>query len=365
MLRNWTTAPRRWAARTDAPWIRLGAATGEAAGHDELAITVDGTKLEAGKPTAGKVFVADVAGGREMAIQVTATTGPVFEFIPPDAETARQYFQFRFIPHKGRVPFNLTPGRPETKEVSVLNLAGTETAWQAESSAAWLKVAPPAGKVPPQSPIVLQLTAAPTDAAAAAHEATIAITETGSGCASLEVPVSAFVIPPYESPDPPKGSAVPLDGELHKQLMVSYGGVKGAVSTGAGEMEEKLARLLPRAKDFKRYLRGGSPYELVLDLEKFDADAFTALVGFPDRWVGIVGLNFGPGNEGDRVNWEIHVDGKLRTQSGFMGPKDDFRLLVVDGLAKARQLRLVARPTRLPGYALHVFWFDPTFYKAK
>jgi len=45
-----------------------------------------------------------------------------------------------------------------------------------------------------------------------------------------------------------------------------------------------------------------------------------------------------------------------------MGPTDDFRLLVADGLAGAKELRLVVRPLELPSYPPNVFWFDASFH---
>ncbi len=110
-------------------------------------------------------------------------------------------------------------------------------------------------------------------------------------------------------------------------------------------------------------MRGCAPYEAVFDIEGKGFSGFLAEVGFPARWTGVVGLSLSAGPEGDRLNYEIHVDGELRAQSGFMGPADDFRLLAVEGLAGARELRLVARPLALPGNCTHVHFFDPTFYR--
>ena len=63
------------------------------------------------------------------------------------------------------------------------------------------------------------------------------------------------------------------------------------------------------------------------------------------------------------MNYEIWVDGKIRSQSAFMWPKDDSRLLVVGDLANAKELRLVARSPGLPVYPLNLAWFDPTLWK--
>jgi len=362
-LRNWTARPRPWTARSRAPWIRLAKSAGTAGGHEELAMTLDGAAMEAGKPSTGKIVVTDVAGRTEMTVEVVATVGKVFEFLPPDADTARRWFQFVFIPHRGMIPFNVAPGSGQTRDVSVLNRSDAEISWKAEASAPWIRLASSAGKAPPQSPIVLRVTASPPDEASAYHQVLLTVSE-AAGPARIQVPLAIHVIPPYRKPALPPGPAIPLDAALYKALLKQYRGVKGAVITGPAELNDpRLARYIPKAKAFRRCLRGGTPYEAVFDIASRGFAAFSTHVGFPDRWTGIVGLNFGVGPETDRLNYEIYVDGVLRAQSGFMGPKDPFRLMVVDGLAGAKQLKLVARPLRLPGHALHAFWFDPAFHK--
>ncbi|KKM03278.1 hypothetical protein LCGC14_1776020, partial [marine sediment metagenome] len=362
-LRNWTARPRAWKASSQAPWISVARSAGSAVGHEELSLTLDSAGLAAEKPSAGKIVVTDVAAGREFAVEVTATVGKVFEFIPPDADTARRWFKFVFIPHRGRIPFNVAPGSGQTREVSVLNRSAAEISWKAEASVPWIRLAHSAGKAPPQSPIVLRVTASPPDKTSAYHEALLTVSET-SGPARIQVPLAVHVIPPYHKPTLPPGPAVPLDAGLYGALLKQYRGVKGAVITGPVELKDpKLMKYIPKAKAFQRCLRGGTPYEAVFDLQGKGFAAFSTHVGFPDRWTGIVGLNFDVGPKTDRLNYEIYVDGELRAQSGFMGPKDPFRLMVVGDLARAKQLRLVARPLRLPGHALHAFWFDPAFYK--
>ena len=64
-----------------------------------------------------------------------------------------------------------------------------------------------------------------------------------------------------------------------------------------------------------------------------------------------------------RMNMEIFVDGKLRTQSGMMGTDDKARLLVVDGLENAKELKLRARMNKFPGIGVHTVWGSPTMYK--
>jgi hypothetical protein len=46
-----------------------------------------------------------------------------------------------------------------------------------------------------------------------------------------------------------------------------------------------------------------------------------------------------------------------------MSPKDDYRLLVVDNLKNAKELKLVVRTLALPGSWTRFYWYDPTFYR--
>jgi hypothetical protein len=64
------------------------------------------------------------------------------------------------------------------------------------------------------------------------------------------------------------------------------------------------------------------------------------------------------------VNFEIRVDGVPVAQSGLMRAGDEPRLLVVQGLKNAKEVKLVTRHDRLaniPG--LLCLWADAMFYK--
>ena len=60
------------------------------------------------------------------------------------------------------------------------------------------------------------------------------------------------------------------------------------------------------------------------------------------------------------------MDGTLRAQSGLMTARDAARLLVVDGLANAKELKLLVRwdrpePKYLGG-TIGTVWLEPKFY---
>jgi hypothetical protein len=88
--------------------------------------------------------------------------------------------------------------------------------------------------------------------------------------------------------------------------------------------------------------------------------AFSAWAGF-NR-----GMETGRGmaNRAAVVNCEIYADGRLRAQSGLLRVGDKPRLLVVDGLADAKELALVTRTAGDQNdLRALVTWGDPTFYR--
>ncbi|GAH72919.1 unnamed protein product, partial [marine sediment metagenome] len=69
------------------------------------------------------------------------------------------------------------------------------------------------------------------------------------------------------------------------------------------------------------------------------------------------------GPEWVRVNFEVYVDGRLRAQSGFIGPKDPARLVVVKGLAGAKELRLRTRLAKMTASTMMSAWGNARLYR--
>jgi len=77
-----------------------------------------------------------------------------------------------------------------------------------------------------------------------------------------------------------------------------------------------------------------------------------------------------PGHESLRVCFEIHVDGKVAAHSGPMKSTDPARLLVVQNLDKAKEMKFITRVdnmlygdnSRLGEFA-YSNWAEPTLYK--
>jgi hypothetical protein len=91
--------------------------------------------------------------------------------------------------------------------------------------------------------------------------------------------------------------------------------------------------------------------------------SFAVMVGFSAKDRG--GKEAKPHNS--LVNFEIYVDGTLRTQSGLMKHSDAPRLLVVDGLENARELKIRNRydlpEARNLGAGPGVQWIQPRFFR--
>ncbi|MFO7580389.1 MAG: hypothetical protein R6W74_09320, partial [Nitrosomonas halophila] len=52
----------------------------------------------------------------------------VLDFTPPNSDTARQWWSFRHLPDKGKVPYNVPPEGSQTQELIVLNRSAAEIA---------------------------------------------------------------------------------------------------------------------------------------------------------------------------------------------------------------------------------------------
>ncbi|GAF71971.1 unnamed protein product, partial [marine sediment metagenome] len=114
-------------------------------------------------------------------------------------------------------------------------------------------------------------------------------------------------------------------------------------------------------KTFRRGLWVAPNHETVFDVKGAGFSAFAAEVGFYDGY-----SKSSYANRGAVVSFEIYVDGKLRTQSGFMTFSDAPRLLVADRLARAKEVKLVTRRADLvDDWYTFVTWGDPRFIKAK
>ena len=353
-IRNWTGRPRRWKAAASEPWLRLAKTEGTVTDHEDLPVTLDGRTLEAGSTVTGTVTITDVAGSAPRPVRITARV------IKPVTVVAES------------TVYNVTAGATETRKFTLRNQTATEQDWRVKFSVPWLTAEPASGRLPADRSATVQVTASPPGRGGALHEAELTLTAAG-GKAKAAVPLHVFVIPAYQPPaGPPRGREVPLN-EAHRKIVRSHRSVnwfRHQVNTSAsfaGSLSfwhtDQPAVIGRKKYDMALWVL---PYhETVYKLAGSGYRAFSAEVG-----VNAVVARQAAGHEGLRVCFEIHVDGKLVAHSGLMKSTDAPRLLVVEGLEKAKEMKLITRlhtmlyddGSFLGEYA-YSNWARPTLYK--
>ena len=263
-------------------------------------VTLDGTKLEPSAKAKGTLTITDTATGKARTVSIAANVTTVLEFLPPNSDTARQFWNFQFLPDKGRVVYNVRPGAAAAQQAIVLNRSAAQIAWKAAASASWVRVEPAEGKVAPESPLTLTITATPPDAGHAIHNETVTLTE-ADGPAGVPLPLAVHVIPAYQKPALPAGQPFALDEALNKSLLKTASGASGnAGGIGFGELKGTKDKRL-QDQPFTRCFRGGVPYEAVFKIADQGFTGFSAHVGLAEMISGVVGLSLSPAPPSTRV----------------------------------------------------------------
>jgi len=367
-LRVWSPRPREWKASADQCWIRPAKTSSRSAGHEGLPITLDAAGLKPGAPAKGTLTVTDTTSGRTHAVAIEAVVGPVLEAVPTTAGLDRK--QLDFVPDDGKEVFTAVPGRAAARILSFRNRSGVEIAWRAAASPPWLAVEPSSGKAGPGAVVFLEVTARPPAEVAGRHAGTITIAEVG-GPAAEEIPVVVYALPPYRPPQAlPKGAPVLLAGKTHEQLLKSHREwrahwcghqiffaweVKGSGNPAGGR---------ERGHPVASAVTMPAPAETIYRLAGQGFRAFSARADFPKDIRGHKYWGFcAKMPHWLRMRFEVYVDGELRAHSGWMGPDDDLRTLVVEDLAGAKELRLVTRYSQYPAYPATAAWWDMRLYR--
>jgi len=380
-LRNWSGRERAWKLLADRPWLLPESSEGRLIGHETVAVTLDAGRLQPGRTAEATITVTDLSSGASFPVKVTAKVGRVFHFVVGPA------YDFLGAPAHASswgpkriedfATFNVTAGgAAETREFVLINHSGAELNWKIAAPVPWLKVAParqgdavasPAsGSLPAGRRAYVKVTAAPPGNETATHAVDLVISERDDRTRQ-EARLVVHVIPPYAAPKGlPAGRPVPLSS-LPKSMVKAH----RSRAYWYGTSDRRRNDYGP-VFDAKGEMPGGTPQFTVYDIAGKGYSAFSAQVRLcPQRGQA------GETPAGRRVNFEVHVDGRIRAQSGLMTASDQPRLLVVDGLAArlqaggqaAREVRLVTRYDRPEseniGATAGIAWSRASFYKAE
>ena len=352
-LRNWTGRPRAWKVAGAAAWLVPAKTAGSATGHDRLAVTVDGSGRKPGEKLTGTVTITDPATGTQSAVQVSARVTRPVELLFDHAN------------------FNVTVGGSETREFRIVNHAASEQAWRLACPAAWLKIEPGSGKLAPGAQTFVRMVATPPDRAATVRRGTLTFDAAG-GMVKQLIDTTCFVIPPYKAPDDlPYGRVIRLE-KIDRKMVKSHrilarGDKKSTYDRGVmykhsypllGNQYRGIQPILG-SKRFARAMWVVPHHETVFSLEGSGIASFAAYVGVPvDAAKRVIR------DHHRRISFEIHVDGKIAVQSGLMTTTDPPRLLVVKGLDKAKEMKLVTRlDANCDSYNYLAVWANAEFYK--
>ncbi len=345
-LRNWTADRRGFQADATESWIQPERTQGTVVGQQDLLVTVNAGRLRAQATVTGTVTITDAGSAAARAVRITATVSRLFELLADNTV------------------FNVTAGGSVSRPYLLVNHSATELNWRSEGSAQWMKVEPSSGRLAPAERVFLTVTAAPADRHPAAHKTTLTIT---AGPARQEVQFTTLVIPPYRRPARPAGRAVALQS-VSRRLLKSHrshgeGWVTGRNTAPLFQAEGRYhhLRFTPTVgrKTFPKAMWVVPRHETTYRLEGTGFTAFSAEVGVHCSTARI-------GDTSVRANFEIHVDGQVRAQSGLMSADDEPRLLVVDDLTGAKQVKLITRLDRLVNTErVWCNWAEARFYRAK
>lgn len=400
-LRNWTSRPRAWKASASEPWMVPSKKEGSVMGQQALPITLDGMALKEGQEMTGTLTVTDVSTGAAYPVEITvkAVKGMVLNVMTElDFSTGGGSGAggFRTI-NLGRLfpVFTVPVGQSESREYFLSNRTAGSQKWEISSSHESILLEPASGKIAAGASIPVKVTARPKENQNAIHDATLTLTA-ADGAVKETYPIKVYVVA-SQMPPVPAGEVVYLsdldkkyvkshclfgfDGTAEKNKRARPWWYKAPNITLSGfcgnwpgisrTQEEDAARhtkdggyktleeqcMLPfniAGKKFNHGLWVVPLHETVYSVEGAGFSAFVAEVGFSSMCK----------QPGKPVNCEIYVDGQLRAQSGLVKAGDPPRLLVVDSLGQAQEVRLVTRRDDLSDDGeITVTWADARFIK--
>jgi len=393
-LRNWSGRPRAWKASSADPWIVPEKAQGTAAAHEELGILLDGKTLTPGSDVSGTLEVSDVAAGTTYPVRILARVERGVElklrreiqFWTGGGAGAEQPNLIRYVMEP---VLNPPVDGSDAKEFTLLNRTPRPQAWKIASDWEGLAAEPASGLIPPLGSVPVKIVARPRQKEGAALEPILTLTA-AEGAVADQYKIKVYVIPPYRRPAVPAGHAVYLN-DLDRKRMTwhvdagysrdwkgprpwwieqgdgqpFYSRVNrtGDKLEGVRREDAAKASFQLAGKTFARGLWASPQHETTYNIQGAGFVAFAAEVG---TYANCTRERGGISSAATRVNFEIYVDGELRTQSGLMTAADGPRLLVAGNLQAAKQIKLVTRRDDLVSDAYTVrTWADPRFIEAR
>jgi hypothetical protein len=389
-LRNWTAQPRAWQVSADQPWIQFPQRQGLATGHQRLEFLVDasrGASFQLAAPSEAssqlanpaqpalhaKISLNDVAAGRTYPIEVTARVGKAFDLVMP---------AFDFLGNPGHAAcwtpkpiedqavFNVAPGGTDGGEYALVNFSGADLSWKAVASSDWLSVSPADGRLAPGQRVFLNVTARIKPRPSVALTTLAGNVTISDGTLHVTRKVVAHLIPPYSPAAAlPSGESVLLADvpksrvKLHKSRTY-WLGTSDPQRNDYGPRFGRNEQVGPVGSRAPAGTMHAAPEQItVYNVDGAGFAAFSAKVLVPASYAKVLPEQL----HRVRVNFEVHVDGRLRAQSGLMGPDDAPRLLLAEGLTGAKELKLVTRfdrpePKNL-GKTVYVEWQEAKCWK--
>jgi hypothetical protein len=390
-LRNWSDRHRAWKANASEPWIVPEKGEGDLVGQQELGIVLDGRTLKSGSTVTGTLHLTDVAAGTNYPVKIVASVGKTIElqmgqdiFFYTGGGSGTE--QKRLIHCVVDPVLNVPVGGSDTKEYTLISYSSDKLSWKIETDRDWLSAEPATGELAPGESLRVKITARPPDKDGAFYEPLLTLTAAG-GAVKEEHRLKVGIIPAYQRPAIPQGQTVYLNELDQGKFMVDH--VDAGFSKRSNDTRPWSIAAVPMPY-YSRHIRTAEPFPAGLKREEYAThpyqlgsktftrglwvspthetryaidgagfNAFAAEVGFYDK------LAKEPlANLGSVVNFEIYVDGKLRAQSGLMKLGDEPRLLVVDNLLNAKEVKLVTRRDDCVNDTYTVVtWGDPRFIK--
>lgn len=331
---NWTSAPRSWKASADVPWLKVGKASGEAAGAETLPLSLDVASLAPGKVSTGKLTITDATAKRDHIVTVNVTTPHACELIATD----------RII--------EAVPGKKAERQVVLANHSIKPFAWNLKSSLSWLRVEPATGKLGPFERTTVTLIAEPPSGSDERKTAVITVLREGDKKVHASN-IYVYAVPPERKPESYLvGEKVYLSA-VHAERMLEH-----------MPNEKKKAHVRIEPPKFDKEHNRTFPYyyreEVSYNLQGSGFEAFELRLRFHPKVAKRHGHT--SNRKPPYVVMRIFVDGRMRVETRQVKAAEQEGLrVVVPFIGGARKMRIMTSGNANDP----VQWLAPVFYKGK